>query len=104
MKKNYQTRMPPSTTVDSMVVPKAVTVAMNELTGAMRDGLLALAVGAGLQVMRAVMDENVVALAGPKGRHDPNRTAVRHGSEDGSVTLGGRWMPVRRPRVRAADG
>ena len=33
-----------------------------------------------------------------------DRTAVRHGSEDGSVGLGGRRGPVRRPRVRAVDG
>jgi len=32
------------------------------------------------------------------------RTATRHGSEDGSVTLGGRRVPVRRPRMRAVDG
>lgn len=50
------------------------------------------------------MEEDVAAAAGPKGRHDPDRTAVRHGSEDGSVTLGGRRVPVRRPRVRAVDG
>jgi len=29
---------------------------------------------------------------------------VRHGSEAGSVTLGGRRVPVARPRMRAADG
>jgi putative transposase len=29
---------------------------------------------------------------------------VRHGHEQGSVTLGGRRIPVQRPRVRAADG
>jgi len=52
----------------------------------------------------AVMEEDVVAVAGPRGRHDRDRTAVRHGSEAGSVTLGGRRVPVRRPRVRAADG
>jgi transposase-like protein len=45
----------------------------------------------------------VSALAGPKGRHDPARSAVRHGSEDGSVVLGGRQLRVRRPRVRTAD-
>ena len=50
------------------------------------------------------MEESVTELAGPKGRHDPNRVAGRHGHEDGSVTLGGRRVPVRRPRVRAADG
>jgi putative transposase len=50
------------------------------------------------------MEESVTALAGPKGRHDPDRAAVRHGHEQGSVTLGGRRLPVQRPRVRAADG
>ena len=43
-------------------------------------------------------------MAGPKGRHDQARTAVRHGRERGSVTLGGRRVAVTRPRVRAADG
>jgi putative transposase len=62
-----------------------------------------LAVGAGFQVMEAIIDESVTALAGLKGRHDPHRSAVRHGSEDGSVTVGGRTVPVRRPRVRTAD-
>jgi Transposase, Mutator family len=32
------------------------------------------------------------------------RTAVRHGHEDGEVTLGGRRVEVRRPRLRAAGG
>src|SRR6476646_6635522 len=70
----------------------------------MREGLLALAVGTGLQVMAAIMEQDVTAVCGPKGRHDPNRTATRHGSGAGSVTLGGRRVPVTRPRLRAADG
>src|SRR4051794_20474854 len=77
---------------------------MAEIAGSMREGLLALAVGTGLQVMRVLMEADVAALAGPKGRHDPDRSAVRHGHERGSVTLGGRRVPVTRPRVRAADG
>jgi putative transposase len=40
---------------------------------------------------------------GPKGKHNPARVAVRHGHEDGSVTLGGRRVPVSRPRIRSAD-
>jgi transposase-like protein len=83
---------------------EAVTLAMAELTGAVKEGLLALAAGAGLQVTQVLMEEDVIGLAGPKGRHDPGRTAKRHGTEAGSVTLGGRRVPVRRPRVRTADG
>ena len=70
----------------------------------MREGLLALAVGAGLQVMQQLMEADVTAACGPRGRHDPDRTATRHGTERGSVTLGGRRVPVSRPRVRAVDG
>ena len=83
---------------------ESVRLAMAEVTGAMKEGLLALAVGAGLQVMAAVMGESVAELADPKGRHDLNRVAGRHGPEDGSVTLGNRRVPVRRPRMRASDG
>jgi len=43
-------------------------------------------------------------LAGRRGKHNVERVAVRHGTERGSVTLGGRRVPVQRPRVRAADG
>jgi len=67
-------------------------------------GLLALAVGAGLPVMSAMMDADVATLAGVKGKHDSDRAAVRHGHERGSVTLGGRRVPVDRPRVRAVHG
>jgi putative transposase len=100
MKKDYQTTAVPT----DLAVPDAVTVAMGDLAETVREGLLALAVGAGLQVMEVMMQESVTAVCGPKGAHDPGRTAVRHGSEDGSVTLGGRRVPARRPRVRTADG
>jgi transposase-like protein len=99
MKKNYQTK-----TTAAMIVPDSVAIAMADLAQELREGLLALAVGTGLQVMGVLLEESVIALAGPKGRHDPDRVAVRHGHEEGSVTLGGRRVPVRRPRVRSADG
>jgi transposase-like protein len=104
VKKNYQTKSSSRATVDEIVLPATVTVAMAELAGAVREGLLALAVGAGLQVMATLMAEDVTAVCGPKGRHDADRVAVRHGSEAGSVVLGGRTVPVRRPRVRCVDG
>ena len=85
-------------------VPDTVSVALAELAGEMREGLLALAVGTGLQVMAAIMEQDVTAACGPKGRHDPERTATRHGHGAGSVTLGGRRVPVERPRIRALDG
>ena len=85
-------------------LPEQVTLAVAELASAAREGLLALAVGTGLQVLQAMLAEDVARLVGPKGRHNPDRAAVRHGSEPGQVTLGGRRVRVRRPRVRSADG
>ena len=85
-------------------IPERVSVAMGEIAENMQEGLLALAVGAGLQVMQALMEADVSTLAGPKGKHNMVRMAVRHGRERGSVTLGGRRVPITRPRVRAADG
>jgi len=50
--------------------------------------------------MAAEVDE----LAGPKGKHDPERQTVRHGNENRWVTLGGHWVRVSWPRVRSANG
>ena len=101
MQKNYQkTDIGPF----APVVPERVSVTLAELAGEVREGLLALAVGAGLQVMAAMMEADVTAVCGPKGRHDADRSATRHGHGAGSVSLGGRRVPVRRPRMRATDG
>jgi len=88
----------------ALAVPEQVSVAMAEIAADLREGLLALAVGAGLQVMQQLMEADVAAACGARGQHDPDRTATRHGSEAGSVTLGGRRVPISRPRVRATDG
>jgi putative transposase len=101
VKDNYQTIDAAATALGA---PESVTVAIGEVIADVREGLLAMAVGTGLQVMAAMMNDDVAAACGPKGKHDLNRVAVRHGSEDGSVTLGGRRVPIARPRMRATDG
>jgi putative transposase len=87
-----------------LVLPEQVTIALGELAGAAREGLLALAVGTGLGVLHSLLGADVERLVGPKGRHQPDRAAVRHGTQPGRVTLGGRRVRVDRPRVRAVDG
>ncbi len=87
MTKQYQTQR---FDTSALAVPERVNLAMADIVEDIREGLLALAVGAGLQVMSALMDADVAALAGPRGRHNGERVAVRHGTEAGSVTLGGR--------------
>jgi putative transposase len=87
-----------------VAVPEHVVVSMAGIAESAREGLLALAVSTGLQVMAAMFGEDAGRLCGPEGKHNPGRAGYRHGSEAGSVTLGGRRIPVTRPRVRAADG
>lgn len=70
----------------------------------MRQGLLAASVSIGLGVMGELMEAEVTELAGPKGEHNAERAAYRHGTGDGKVTLGGRRIPVSRPRVRSVGG
>jgi putative transposase len=86
------------------VLPARVQEALGELVNAAREGLLALSVGVGLGVLAELMEEEVLEVVGAKGKHDPERVAVRHGHEAGEVTLGGRRVAVERPRVRSADG
>ena len=89
---------------DAAEPPARVQEALGELVGAAKEGLLALSVGVGLGVMAELMEEEVTDVVGPRGKHDPERVAVRHGRESGEVTLGGRRVAVERPRVRSADG
>jgi putative transposase len=97
-------RAQPDPEPGEVAIPEQVVVSMTEIAGAAREGLLALAVGTGLQVMAAMFDEDVARVCGPGGKHNAERAGYRHGTGDGSVTQGGRRLAVTRPRVRAADG
>ena len=55
-----------------------IALALGDIAGAAREAPLALSVAAGM--------------------------AVRHGTENGSVTLGGRRISVDRPRAQSVDG
>lgn len=84
-------------------LPPQIQEALGELVGAAKEGLLALSVGVGLSVVHELMEAEVSEVVGPKGKWNPERMAKRHGHEDGSMTLGGRRVAVRRPRMRTAD-
>ena len=93
-----------TTATDSeSALPAEVQRRLGELIEAASEGLLALSVGAGLRLVHELMELEVEALAGPKGKHDAGRIVKRQGYEQGSVTLGGRRVPVRRPRVKRVD-
>jgi putative transposase len=85
-------------------LPARIQEALGQLVGAAKEGLLALSVGVGLGVLEELMAEEVEEVCGPRGKHDPDRVAYRHGSDEGEVTLGGRRVQVERPRMRTKDG
>ncbi len=81
-----------------------VEVELELFTTRMQEGLMAAALGIGLEVFSELLQSEVTDKAGKKGKHDPNRAARRHGTEPAKVPLGGRMVRVEKPRVRSADG
>jgi putative transposase len=81
-----------------------VRLAMADIRRRRAEGLLAVSVAAGLAVMAAMFEAEIAEACGPKGKHDANRAAVRHGQGRGSVSLGGHKVVVTRPRARTVGG
>jgi len=76
--KKYQTSSSKDTAGLRVSVPEQVTVALEELTGQVQEGLLSLAVATGLQAMTQLMGPDVAAAAGPKGRRSQLGAVQRH--------------------------
>ncbi len=87
-----------------IALPAQVQESLGELVHVAKEGLLALSVGVGLGVLAELLEDEVDEVVGPKGKHNRERTAVRHGHEDGEVTLGGRRVSFKRPRCAARTG
>ena len=69
-----------------------------------RQHLLAWVHAQGLAALDELFRAEAVALAGPKGRHHPQRTHHHWGTAATELTFGGRRLQVRRPRVRPTAG
>jgi len=59
---------------------------------------------AGKQVLGAMMEHDRTVLCGLPWKPDEERPGRRAGSTESPVTLGGRRIAIRRPRVRSIDG
>ena len=68
------------------------------------EGLLSLSTRVGLEVVRQLLEADVTAQAGPKGTHNLDRTAYRHGTGKTPVVMGGQKARIQRPRVRSKEG
>jgi hypothetical protein len=82
--KTYQTSRAEASAAADAVVPETAMIALGEIAESAKEGLLALAVGAGLQVMAAMM-------AGTDRNPDSGRSAY------------GICRRLKRPLVRSPD-
>ncbi len=89
--------LPKTTTVE---IPLPLLAAFGNIENSFFD----LCFDAGSQVLTAMMEQDRGDLCGPRWKRDPDRSAGRAGTTDSEVTLGGRRVPIRRPRVRTRDG
>ena len=63
-----------------------------------------LCIDAGKQVLGAMMEQDRTALCGLPWKPDAERSGRRAGNTESPITLGGRRITIRRPRVRTSDG
>ena len=93
-----------SVDTDSTTPSVQLLLPLADLLSGVQESVEQLSMDAGLLVMKTLIEEEVERRAGKRGKHDPDRQARRWGSEDGYVVLGGKKVPVERPRVRSVDG
>src|SRR5262244_4029169 len=70
----------------------------------LREGLRAMVTKAGLEILGAMLEQDRIALVGPRYGRVQERSAYRAGTVPGELVLGGRRVKVRRPRVRSLEG
>ena len=92
--------------VQSTVTSKNENASNNfdDLKQTLKEGPLSFCTAAGLTALQLLMEEDITRVAGPKGKHNPQRQAYRHGYEDSSITIADSNAPITRPRARTKDG
>ncbi len=89
-------------------LPKTTTVQISlpllEAFANIENSFFELCIDAGRQVLSSMMEQDREELCGPRWKRDPERSAGRTGTTRSEVTLGGRRIPLKRPRVRSTEG
>lgn len=86
---------------------EVAVVAREEYAGLALDAKVELIRGLiplGLMHVHELLDDEVVALAGPRYARGDGVTTMRHGTNPGTVRLAGQRIAVRVPRVRGEQG
>jgi transposase-like protein len=75
-----------------------------ERVAVIQDGLNSLAYELGKMAAEELLAGEIRDLCGPEYQHQEGRRAQRWGSQRGTVVLGGRKVPIQRPRARLMSG
>ena len=73
---------------------------MLDIQKAVKGRFTSFCTAVGIQALMTMMEQDVEAVAGPKGKHNPDRTACRHGYQNTTVPLGNQRLAIKRPRAR----
>ena len=108
MRKRYQSKKRKSIHKFEVVAGQELRVQvplpMAEVWAEMQAHVENLAGQAGLQILRAILENEVNRRVGPPHRPNPSAGCVRWGKQPGYVVFSGRKVPVERPRVRTREG
>jgi len=83
------------TVLAQLVLPMAALI-----RGELRELVMTL----GVQAIAAMLEQERTELAGPRYAHNQSRATTRGGSTQGTLTMGGRKVRVKRPRVTDLAG
>jgi len=108
VRKNYQRKAHKSNhkfeVVGGRELMVRVPLPMAEVWAEMQAKVEELAGRAGLQILRAILENEVTQRVGPPHRPNPSAGCVRWGKQPGYVVFAGQKVPLERPRVRTREG
>ena len=88
----------------SKYLDQELVINLASLSKTLHEGLLAMAVTVGLDVMNMMMEKEIEGKIGPKGAQIKDRVGNWYGTTGAKVTLGSRRLKIFRPSARSKDG
>ena len=74
-----------------------------DLQEAVKQRFNSFCMSVGIQTLMSMMEQDVEAAAGQKGKHNPDRTAYRHGKQKTTIPAGSQRLEIERPRIRSLE-
>jgi len=98
--KVYHSEARGSSTNSNLPLPvKELT--LSDLQQAVKSRFSSFCTAVGIRALLTLMEQDVETVSGPKGKHNPERTAYRHGFQETTVPMGNQRIAIKRPRVRS---